>query len=108
MNKRLVKILMAGVSPAFVLMLGGPAFAQSTGTQAVEGIESVTVTGEHEITGIMKPITVPKERSTIDQDFINTQPAGQRSEERRVGKECRSRCDWSSDVCSSDLRHRRA
>src|SRR5476649_470969 len=27
----------------------------------------------------------------------------ERSEERRVGKECRSRCDWSSDVCSSDL-----
>src|ERR1044072_7513301 len=26
-----------------------------------------------------------------------------RSEERRVGKECRSRCDGSSDVCSSDL-----
>src|SRR6202022_4567638 len=26
-----------------------------------------------------------------------------RSEERRVGKECRSRCDWSSAVCSSDL-----
>src|SRR5476649_909693 len=26
-----------------------------------------------------------------------------RSEERRVGKEWRSRCDWSSDVCSSDL-----
>ncbi|HWM61335.1 MAG TPA: TonB-dependent receptor plug domain-containing protein, partial [Rhizomicrobium sp.] len=77
MNKRLVKILMAGVSPVFVLMLGGPAFAQSTATQAVEGIESVTVTGEHEITGIMKPITVPKERSTISQDFINTQPAGQ-------------------------------
>src|SRR5882672_7167745 len=30
-----------------------------------------------------------------------------RSEERRVGKECRSLCDWSSDVCSSDLRLRR-
>src|SRR5882672_7694074 len=29
----------------------------------------------------------------------------ERSEERRVGKECRSRCDWSSDVCSSDLRN---
>src|SRR6202049_5085365 len=28
-----------------------------------------------------------------------------RSEERRVGKECRSQCDWSSDVCSSDLIH---
>src|SRR5436190_1855352 len=26
-----------------------------------------------------------------------------RSEERRVGKEDRSLCDWSSDVCSSDL-----
>src|ERR1044072_1208282 len=26
-----------------------------------------------------------------------------RSEERRVGKECIYRCDWSSDVCSSDL-----
>src|SRR5476649_2285319 len=31
-----------------------------------------------------------------------------RSEERRVGKECRSLCDWSSDVCSSDLRAGRA
>src|SRR5476649_397217 len=30
-----------------------------------------------------------------------------RSEERRVGKECRSRCDWSSDVCSSDLKRDR-
>ena len=77
MNKRLAKILMTGASPAFVLMLSGPGFAQSTGTQAVEGIESVTVTGQHEITGIMKPITVPKERSIISQDFINTQPAGQ-------------------------------
>src|SRR5215211_7005259 len=30
-------------------------------------------------------------------------PGSPRSEERRVGKECRSLCDWSSDVCSSDL-----
>src|SRR5882672_11193201 len=30
--------------------------------------------------------------------------SARRSEERRVGKECRSLCDWSSDVCSSDLR----
>src|SRR5260221_80772 len=28
---------------------------------------------------------------------------GLRSEERRVGEEWRSLCDWSSDVCSSDL-----
>src|ERR1039458_8501752 len=26
-----------------------------------------------------------------------------RSEERRAGKESRCRCDWTSDVCSSDL-----
>src|ERR1044072_5695090 len=31
-----------------------------------------------------------------------------RSEERRGGKECRYRCDWSSDVCSSDLQLRDA
>src|SRR5215204_4840649 len=30
-------------------------------------------------------------------------PGQWRSEERRVGKECRSLCDWSTDVCSSDL-----
>src|SRR4030065_191759 len=28
---------------------------------------------------------------------------GARSEERRVGEEGRLWCDWSSDVCSSDL-----
>src|SRR5476649_2219642 len=33
----------------------------------------------------------------------NSSKTAPRSEERRVGKECRSRCDWSSDVCSSDL-----
>ena len=77
MNKRLARFLMAGVSPVFVLMTAGQAFAQSTGTQAVEDIESVTITAETQISGIMKPITVPKERSTITQDFINTQPAGQ-------------------------------
>src|SRR5882672_9923401 len=35
------------------------------------------------------------------------QASFRRSEERRVGKECRSLCDWSSDVCSSDLTDRR-
>jgi iron complex outermembrane receptor protein len=79
MNARLTKkILMAGASPVLMLMMTGGAFAQSTGTQALEDIEAVTVTGQAQgITGIMKPITVAKERSTITQDFINTQPAGQ-------------------------------
>src|SRR5580692_6698376 len=35
----------------------------------------------------------------------NSRPGSFRSEERRVGKECRFDCDWSSDVCSSDLRY---
>ena len=74
---KLTKFLMTGVCPVVVLMAAQAAHAQSTGTQAVENIESVTVTGMAEISGIMKPITVPKERSTITQDFINTQPAGQ-------------------------------
>ena len=58
-------------------MAAGAAHAQSTGTQAVENIETVTVTAQFQVSGIMKPITVPKERSTITQDFIETQPAGQ-------------------------------
>src|SRR5882672_4697703 len=41
---------------------------------------------------------------SIDNDDIGGVVTGaNRSEERRVGKECRSLCDWSSDVCSSDL-----
>jgi len=78
MKMRAAKILMAGVSPLFLLAMTGPVLAQSTATQAMESsIESVTVTGESQMSGIMKPITVPKERSTITQDFIDKQPAGQ-------------------------------
>src|SRR5260221_383449 len=36
-------------------------------------------------------------------DAVSVDAKLRRSEERRVGKECRSLCDWSSDVCSSDL-----
>src|ERR671926_369627 len=41
--------------------------------------------------------------SAISAAWWRSTCVGTRSEERRVGKECRSRCDWSSDVCSSDL-----
>jgi iron complex outermembrane receptor protein len=77
MRNSFKKILMIGAS---TLALATPALvtsamAQSTATQE---IESVTVVGQSEGgSGIMRPITVPKERSTIDQDFIKTQPAGQ-------------------------------
>lgn len=75
MTIRLTRLL--GASSVLALAMSGAAFAQSTGTQAVEDIETVTVTAQYQVSGIMKPITVPKERSTITQDFINTQPAGQ-------------------------------
>src|SRR5579875_2478999 len=39
----------------------------------------------------------------ISQEMLAAYERKLRSEERRVGKECRSLCDWSSDVCSSDL-----
>src|SRR5438132_633224 len=41
--------------------------------------------------------------AAIGANSIPVYPVRRRSEERRVGKECRSLCDWSSDVCSSDL-----
>ncbi len=75
MTMRLTKLL--GASSILALTMAGPAYSQSTATQAVEEIETVTVSAQLEGGGIMKPITVPKERSTITQDFINTQPAGQ-------------------------------
>src|SRR5579875_3601634 len=43
----------------------------------------------------------PPQSGTLESQ--NMQQLSPRSEERRVGKECRSLCDWSSDVCSSDL-----
>src|ERR1044072_419884 len=78
------------------------------------------------VTGVQTcalPICVgPKEMSSVARNerpsstgraLTSTSSASRsRSEERRVGEECRSRwaayeiyqCDWSSDVCSSDLR----
>jgi len=76
MINRLNKILLAGASPALMLLASVTAAqAQSTATEA---IESVTVTGNSSSsTGIMRPITVPKQRSTIDENYLVTQVAGQ-------------------------------
>src|SRR3712207_594050 len=47
-----------------------------------------------------RPVFATRERfPTADEVVV----AWQRSEERRVGEECRYWRDWSSDVCSSDL-----
>jgi len=75
MNNRLNKILLAGASP--VLLLAGLAAAQAQST-ATEAIETVIATGTSTAaTGIMRPITVPKQRSTIDTRYLETQVAGQ-------------------------------
>lgn len=72
---KLTSFLMAGAS---LMLLAAPALAQSTGTQALEAIESVTVTGQAESGGgIMGAVTVPKQRSVITQEFIEKQASGQ-------------------------------
>src|ERR1035437_5724130 len=62
----------------------------------------------NQTTGGTLPVTVVGNFAGLGTGFPNwTQqgllPPDTRSEERRVGKECRYRRDWSSDVCSSDL-----
>ena len=80
MKNTFQKFLMASASFAFVspLVMATPSFAQSTATQQVESIESVTVTGlSANNGGIMAPVMVAKERSTIGQDYIDKLAAGQ-------------------------------
>jgi iron complex outermembrane receptor protein len=74
---RLTGFLMTGVSPFLLLLLGAPAaLAQSSATQAVE--DTVTVSAQANGSGgIMAPVSVPKQRSVITQEFIDRQPAGQ-------------------------------
>lgn len=76
MINRLNKTLLLGASPILLLVASiVSANAQSTATDA---IETVLSTGTNQgFSGIMKPIDVAKERSTITQDFLVTQQAGQ-------------------------------
>ncbi|MEJ1969702.1 MAG: TonB-dependent receptor [Rhizomicrobium sp.] len=79
MKMRTMKSLLLGASAlgvvAPLLLAGGPAVAQSTGTQV---IETVTVTAERtESNGLMNAAPISKERSTITSEFLNTQTAGQ-------------------------------
>ncbi|MBV9418360.1 MAG: Plug domain-containing protein, partial [Alphaproteobacteria bacterium] len=75
MNVRFAKTLKLGASVLpLAVLVASPAFAQSTGTQQ---IETVVVTGAVTSTGLLTPLDIPKERSVITQDFINTQPSGQ-------------------------------
>ena len=59
------------------------AWAQSTGSQEIEdeaAVEAVVVTGTRgtrSIEGVVRNETAPKARTSIDQEYISTQPAGQ-------------------------------
>lgn len=76
MINRLNNILLAGASPALMLLASlTAAQAQSTATEA---IETITSSAERSgMTGIMRPIEVPKQRSTIDAEYLVTQIPGQ-------------------------------
>jgi iron complex outermembrane receptor protein len=65
-------------SLALLALTSGVAYGQSTGTQEVEKVEKVTVTGDRRGTnGQIIKEQRPKTRSTVTQDYLNTQPGGQ-------------------------------
>ena len=72
------KLLMTSAICAVAIAAQSPAFAQSTGTQEVEKVEKVTVTGERQGTGgVIIKEKRPKTRSTVTRDYLETQPGGQ-------------------------------
>src|SRR5215204_2529457 len=118
------EIIMAPSTPASThsRIISGTAGAGATmsarstlaGTSETEGYAFMPSTlGLCEFTGKTVPpnglltrfhmIVRPTLPGRSDAPITATVSGRSRSEERRVGKECRSRCDWSSDVCSSDL-----
>lgn len=76
MTNRLNKVLLASASPALMLLASVViANAQSTATSEMETVVSTGMNSA--VNGIMRPITVPKQRSTIDTNYLVTQTAGQ-------------------------------
>ena len=76
------RLVWASTALAGSLLLATAAAAQSTGTQTQEStvVEEVVVTasrGLPTIDGTIVAEQIPKSRSTITQDFIDTQSAGQ-------------------------------
>ncbi len=69
-------ICAAAVLSATLLIQISPAFAQSTGTQEVEDI-LVVAKKRDSIGGTINPETAAKSRSTVTQEYIVTQTAGQ-------------------------------
>src|SRR5436853_295957 len=96
----------------------GEEFERFADLRRIGGI-SVKGTSAHPIDGNLPPRLFPTASGMLNSIGLENVGVDARSEERRVGKECRyrwtpehssrrrhTRClsDWSSDVCSSDLR----
>src|SRR5699024_7889305 len=67
----------------------------------------ISATVETDETNEQQRTEVPKKMTKKEREKTIANIEKERSEERRVGKEelnTRSKRDWSSDVCSSDLR----
>src|SRR5882672_7966564 len=77
-----------------------PATASSSSASAAKPIASSIALGDTTATASGSTADAAPTSKSLTAATAN---GANRSEERRVGKECRSRCDWSSDVCSSDL-----
>src|SRR2546430_1307763 len=78
---------------------------QALRTRDVVSGAAAGVIGGYVGTRVMNPVTTKLQELAPDADKQREKAVrpGARSAERRVGKECRFDCDWSSDVCSSDL-----
>src|SRR5215211_5056583 len=76
--------------------------------ESSSGAASASATNEPMTSGVAGRIIMPPTTVSTWCNSNWNRVATPRSEERRVGKECRSLCDWSSDVCSSDLGDERA
>jgi iron complex outermembrane receptor protein len=77
MHKRYSRALCATTALATGILLAGNAFAQSTGTQTVNELVVTGSRGPVTLGGVVTAETAPKSRSSINQEFISTQPAGQ-------------------------------
>lgn len=77
MHKRFSRALCATTALAGGLLFAGAALAQSTGTQQVEELVVTGNRGPVSLGGVVTAETAPKSRSTVNQEFIATQPVGQ-------------------------------
>src|SRR5476649_2592102 len=84
----------AGLTQAELARRGG------VGITPLKRFEKTGGIGLNNLIGMLRALGLLDRLETL----VPEPSAPGRSEERRVGKECRSLCDWSSDVCSSDLR----